>query len=111
MYRETWPGLTPRRAQISCASAGWERPVKTFSGPYKAGELYRAGARWEGRIEGDAAGADRNAPCETLGHGRPNRRDALRCTLKLVHMSLTGRARSVTFLPPHPYHCKINPFP
>src|SRR5258708_542275 len=22
-------------AQISCASAGWERPVKTFSGPYK----------------------------------------------------------------------------
>src|SRR5438067_10450990 len=25
----------PRRAQISSASAGWARPLKTFSGPYK----------------------------------------------------------------------------
>ena len=27
-------------AQISWASEGWERPVKTFNGPYKAGGVY-----------------------------------------------------------------------
>src|ERR1700686_5397048 len=49
-------------SQISCASAGWDRPVKTLRGPYKAARLY-VGSAWNRRSAMDPLDTGRDRAC------------------------------------------------